>query len=90
MGRYGDWGYGQMMGYGGFGFGWIFTIIIWALIIWAIVAFVRAASGKGVSDWGNIGKKEDSALKILKERYAKGEINKEEFEQKKKDIENMG
>lgn len=88
MGRYGDWGCGHMLGYG-FGFGWIFTIIIWALIIWAIVAFVRAASGKGSSAWHGQ-EKEDTAMRILKERYAKGEIDKEEFQQRKKDIENMG
>ena len=84
MGRYGDWGYGHMFDYG-FGFGWIFVLIVWALIIWAIIAFVRAASGKGGSNWSTH-EKEDYAMKILKERYAKGEITKEEFEKMKKDL----
>ena len=90
MGRYGALGYGyggHMLGYG-FGFGWIFMLIVWALIIWAIIAFVRGGKcWDGRCDWHD--KSEDSATKILKERYAKGEITKEEFEQKRKDIENM-
>ena len=51
----------------------------WALFILFIVWIVREVSGKN----GNSSAK---ALEILKERYAKGEINKEEFEAKKKDL----
>lgn len=68
---------GSMMGYGGYGFP--FEILWWILIIVAIVTAVRWFSG-GSSRWGK------SALDILKERYAKGEIDKEEFEAKKKDL----
>jgi len=78
------WGYGPMMG--GWGIvGGIFSFIFWILIILAIVALVRWAL------WSNRGghrswRSEDSAIQILKERYAKGEIDKKEFEEKIKDI----
>jgi putative membrane protein len=55
------------------------------LVIWAIVALVRWgmwSSHGGKSRWHE----EDSAIQILKERYAKGEIKKEEFEEKMKDL----
>ncbi len=73
------WGYGSMGV-----FGWIFMIFWWLLIVFAFVVFVRwiARSGQG----GAGGK---SALDILKERYASGEINKKEFEEKSKDIRNL-
>jgi putative membrane protein len=85
-----DWGYGGlgMMRPGmmeGFGFMWlmpIFWIVILGLIIWAIVAAV----GRSGESRGQGSPKTDSALEILKQRYARGEINKEEYEQKKKDI----
>lgn len=64
------------------GFGWIFMVLFWGLVIWGIVSLVRGSMGNG-SGGRTI---EKSALDILKERYAKGEINKEEFESKKKDL----
>ncbi len=84
-GQYGGWG---MMGpgmMGGFGWGWlmpIFMILFWGLVIWGIVALVRGLSGSRGSDSSTT----DSALEVLKKRYARGEINKEEYEEKKKDL----
>ena len=69
-------------GGGGFlGLGWIFSILIWVLIIVGIVILAKWF----MKEVGST-KKEDSAVEILKERYAKGEITKEEFEQKKKEL----
>jgi len=73
----------SMMGYGGwsiFGLGWIFMIVFWILIILGAVALVCYLGGtkqNGV---------DKTSMNILKERYAKGEINKKEFEEKKKDL----
>lgn len=74
-------GHNEMMW--GFG-GWRMTFF-WILVIIGIVFLVR-----WLVDQGRTNRKmlpgEESALEILKRRYAKGEINKEEFEQKKKDL----
>lgn len=67
----------SMIGYGlGFhGFGWMF----WLLIIGLVFFLFRSGS-----DSSN--KTSKSALDILKERYVKDEISKEEFEEKKKHL----
>ena len=65
----------------GHGFGGIFMILFWCIIIFLIVRGTNYWTSKG----GNENQKQ-SAEEILKERYARGDISKEDFEQMKKDL----
>jgi putative membrane protein len=73
---------------GGFGllgwFGPILMVLFWVLVVWGIIALIRGATWTGRPD--STSNQPDSALEILKRRYAKGEINKAEYEEKKKDL----
>lgn len=86
-GSYGGWGMGPgMMGWGNMGwFGLIFMGLFWVLLIVLIVLLIRwlLSSGPAGSQDHN---REESALEVLKKRYARGEIDKEEFEAKKRDL----
>jgi putative membrane protein len=63
------------------GFGMmIMMILFWALIVVAVVVGIRWLVGQGKES------RPDSALEILRQRYARGEINKEEFEARKRDL----
>jgi len=64
----------------GYGFGGPLMWLFWLLVIAAVVWGVSAAAGGGGRQ------RPRSALEILEERYARGEINREEFESKKRDL----
>lgn len=73
----GHGGHGWGMGFG-MGWWWIIGIVLVVLIVW----FVSRTANR--SNPGNAQGK--SALDILKERYARGDIDKAEFEERKKDL----
>lgn len=83
------WGYGPgygAMGWGGYGFG-LFGMIIWIVVLIAVVAIViwlvRSVIGHGVD---HVPPRRSSGLDVLEERYARGEIDRDEYLQKRKDI----
>ncbi len=84
---YGNWGWGNMMGYGAWwGMGWLFMIIFWLVIILAVAGLAKwlfGGSPRGVLPPAGHHK---DALDVLRERYARGEIGRDEFEQKKRDL----
>ena len=60
------------------GLGWLLILVVVALLVWLLMRGPLAGGGPP---------EQRSALNILKERYARGEIGKDEFEQKKRDLE---
>jgi len=80
-GNWGSGGFGTGM-WGGSGFMWfmpLFWLLILGLLIWFVVSLL-----KGNRNDGARGTENKSPLDILNERYARGEIDKEEFEERRK------
>lgn len=71
------WGYNMMGGV----LGGLMMIVFWIILIIFIVWAVKEISVRFRID-------SSQSLEILKERYAKGEIDRKEFEEKKKDLSN--
>ncbi|MBU0674465.1 MAG: SHOCT domain-containing protein [Proteobacteria bacterium] len=80
------WGNGFMNGWGpGTGIGGMFMMLLfWGLIIAGLVWLYRLFMK---SDRTEFIDSRETPLDILKKRYARGEINKDDFERMKKDLE---
>ena len=61
---------------------WIFPLIM--LTVMLVAVYLICGRGGWRPPWS--GERSETALEILKKRYARGEISKEEFEQVKKDL----
>ncbi len=77
-----DYGDGQHMMWGG-GMGGLFGIVM-MLIMVALIAAVVALIWRAINPGKSQTTSDDSALGILKERYARGEIDKQEYEERRR------
>ncbi len=82
------WGPG--FGWMGMMFGGLMMLLFWGVLIALAVLAIRAFTRPGDGRLGNVNRtverSEDNALAILKERYAKGEIDKEQYESMRSDL----
>lgn len=67
----GGYGWGPM-----WGFGWFIPVLIVIGIVWLLIRLAR----------GTQGPRRDRAQEILRERYAKGELSKEDFDRMTKEL----
>lgn len=77
-----EWGWGMHPMWGMWGLGMMLMMLVfWVVVIVGIVLAIRwlVSQGRGT-------RPADAALDILRQRYARGDIGREEFEAKKKDL----
>ena len=80
---YGGYGMGPgMMGGYGYGYGGMFMGILFLILLGVAIYFIV----QNVRSKNGVGQAKGSPIDILKERYAKGEITKEDFDRMKNDL----
>ncbi len=67
------------------GGGFLFMLFFWVLIIVGVVLLTRSVGNQRREGYHPV---EKTPLQILQERYTKGEIDKKEYEEKKKELGN--
>jgi putative membrane protein len=70
-----------MMWGGGMIFGWLFWLAILAGVVWLVVRLADSSRR-------NPGRQDNEPMRILKERFARGEINREEYDERRKTLAN--
>lgn len=55
-------------------FGWVWMVVLWGVIIWAVVTLINRIGGRDDR------RGRSSAMDILEERFARGEIDRQQFE----------
>ena len=76
------WNGMEGIGWGWIGIGILHMVVFWALVILAFGALLKWLAGGARLD--------GRAVDILKARYAKGELTREQFEQMKRDLGEAG
>lgn len=66
-------------GWYGPGIGWMFMMLVWVLVIVGVVALIKWLS------WSPT-QRGETPLAILKARYARGEVSKEEYERMRHEL----
>lgn len=79
-----EWGWGMHPMWGLWGI-WGVAMMLMMLVFWGVVIFGFVLCIRWLARQGRESKS-DPALEILRQRYARGEINKEEFEARKRDL----
>ena len=77
----------QMMHGFGFGIGGLFgVVLVWILLIAGSVWLIKALFSGKINKTPENKNQEEQAIEILNKRYARGELNKDEYEIMKKDL----
>lgn len=70
-------GWGSSLGHGPWFSGWVFPILFWGLITYNVVSIIKKLFSRKLTD------RSDSALNILRNRYASGEVTEQEYKAQK-------
>lgn len=78
--------WGPDFGFGWGGFGGLMMLVFWGGLILLGALLVRGFSGWGGGHTSGTTGGSNRAMEVLKERYARGEITKEQYEDMRRDL----